>query len=124
MGEWFDFNCGYNACIDEILKGEEWKMLSRNANYDMNEALDEIKEKKLILDTKVETQLILQLLVSKGIVTREEVSAMREKVKNSQKYKTSYEYLENAEQKAKYYKSNPEQHLKDILNAKMNGTIT
>lgn len=60
-------------------------MLSRNANYDMNEALDEIKEKKLILDTKVETQLILQLLVSKGIVTREEVSAMREKVKNSQK---------------------------------------
>ena len=99
-------------------------MLSRNANYDMNEALDEIKEKKLILDTKVETQLILQLLVSKGIVTREEVSAMREKVKNSQKYKTSYEYLENAEQKAKYYQSNPEQHLKDIFNAKMNGTIT
>ena len=23
MGEWLDFNCGYNACIHEILKGEE-----------------------------------------------------------------------------------------------------
>lgn len=99
-------------------------MLSRNANYDMDEALAEMKEKKLVLDTKVETQLILQLLVAKGIITREEVSAMREKVKNSPKYRASYEYLESAEKKAKYYKSNPEQHLKDILNAKMNGTIT
>lgn len=98
-------------------------MLSRNANYDMDTALNEINEKKLLLDVKVETQLILQLLVSKGIVTREEVSAMREKVKNSQNYKPLYEYFERAEQKAEYYKNNPEQHLKDVFAAKMNGTI-
>ena len=98
-------------------------MLSRNANYDMDTALSEINEKKLLLDVKVETQLILQLLVSKGIVTREEVSSMREKVKNSPNYKPLYEYFEMAEQKAEYYKNNPEQHLKDVLAAKMNGTI-
>ena len=98
-------------------------MLSRNANYDMDTALNEINEKKLLLDVKVETQLILQLLVSKGIVTREEVSSMREKVKNSTNYKPLYEYFEMAEQKAEYYKNNPEQHLKDVLAAKMNGTI-
>lgn len=33
-------------------------MLSRNANYDMDTALSEINEKKLLLDVKVETQLI------------------------------------------------------------------
>ena len=98
-------------------------MLSRNANYDMDTALNEINEKKLLLDVKAETQLILQLLVSKGIVTREEVSSMREKVKNSTNYKPLYEYFEMAEQKAEYYKNNPEQHLKDVLAAKMNGTI-
>lgn len=98
-------------------------MLSRNANYDMDTALNEINEKKLLLDVKVETQLILQLLVSKGIVTREEVSAMREKVKNSPSYKPLYDYFESAEQKVNYYKSNPEQHLRDVLEAKMNGTI-
>ena len=98
-------------------------MLSRNANYYMDTALNEINEKKLLLDVKVETQLILQLLVSKGIVTREEVSSMREKVKNSPNYKPLYEYFEMAEQKAEYYKNNPEQHLKDVLAAKMNGTI-
>lgn len=71
-------------------------MLSRNANYDMDTALNEISEKKSLLDVKAETQL-LQLLVSKGIVTREEVSSMREKVKNSPKYKPLYEYFEQAE---------------------------
>ena len=58
-------------------------MLSNNANYNMDTALDEINQKKLLLDIKVETQLILQLLIQKGIVTREEVSEMRNKVKNS-----------------------------------------
>lgn len=98
-------------------------MLSRNANYDMDTALNEINEKKLLLDVKVETQLILQLLVSKGIVTREEVSNMRNTVKSSSLYKPLYDYFESAEQKVNYYKNNPEQHLKDVLAAKMNGTI-
>ena len=98
-------------------------MLSRNANYDMDSALNEINEKKLLLDVKVETQLILQLMVQKEIVTREEVQDMRETVKNRPGYKRLYEYFENAKQKAHYYKDNPEQHLRDILAVKMNGTI-
>ena len=98
-------------------------MLSNNANYDMDTALDEINQKKLLLDVKVETQLILQLLVQKGIVTREEVSDMRNKVKNSPNYKPLYDYFEQAEQKANYYKNNPQEHLRDVFAAKMNGTI-
>ena len=98
-------------------------MLSRDANYNMDTALDEINQKKLLLDIKVETQVILQLLVANNIVTREEVSKMRDTVKNSPNYKPLYDYFEKAEQKANYYKDNPEQHLKDVLAAKMNGTI-
>lgn len=98
-------------------------VLSRDANYNMDTALDEINSKKLLLDVKVETQLILQLLVQKGIVTREEVAEMRNKVKNSPNYKPLYEYFEQAEQKAEYYRQHPEEHLKDIFNAKLNGTL-
>ena len=98
-------------------------MLSIDANYNMDTALDEINQKKLLLDIKVETQVILQLLVANNIVTREEVSKMRDTVKNSPNYKPLYDYFEKAEQKANYYKDNPEQHLKDVLAAKMNGTI-
>lgn len=44
-------------------------MLSRDANYNMDTALNEINEKKLLSDVKVETQLILQLLVAKKILS-------------------------------------------------------
>lgn len=98
-------------------------MLSRKANYDMDVALNEITERKLLLDLKAETQVILQLLVIKGIVTREEVSSMRVVVKNSPDYKALYEAFERAKQRANYYKENPEQHLKDVLAAKMDGRI-
>ena len=67
-------------------------VLSNGANYNMDDALNEINQKKLLLDTKVETQLILQLLVQKGIITREEVSEMRNKVKNSLYYIPLYDY--------------------------------
>lgn len=98
-------------------------MLSNDAIYNMDTALNKINEKKLFLDVKVETQLVLQLLVSKGIVTREEVSEMRNKVKSSPNYKPLYDYFSQSEQKANYYKNNPNQHLKDLFNAKVDGKI-
>ena len=98
-------------------------MLSRNANYDMDQAQSEIEDKLLLLDTKVETQVILQILVEKGIVTAEEIQEWRNKVKKSPKYKSSYDYLNTAKEKSEFYKNNPEQHLKDILDAKLSGKI-
>lgn len=98
-------------------------MLSRDANYNMDTALNEINQKKLILDIKVETQTILQLLVNKGIVTREEVAQTRERVKNSPNYKPLYEMLDGAQDTANYYKQNPEEHLRDILQAKIDGRL-
>lgn len=85
-------------------------MLSNNANYDMDIALNEINQKKLLLDIKVETQLILHLLVQNGVIAREEVSEMRNKVKNNSNYKSLYDYFEQTAHKTNYYKSKLEQH--------------
>lgn len=98
-------------------------MLSNNSKYDMDNAMNEIQEKKLIVDAKIDTQVVLQILVQKGIVTREEVTEMRKTVSSSPKYKTTIDYLEEAKQKAQYYKDNPEEHLRSLLKAKMDGTI-
>ena len=87
-------------------------MLSKYANYDMSKALSEIEMQRLLLDVKVETQVILQLLVKHNIVTREEVQEMRKVVNGSKNYKLMYEYLDNATQTANYYKENPQEHLK------------
>lgn len=96
-------------------------IFSKDAKYNMDTALHEINEKRLLLDIKAETQTILQLLVAKGIVTREEVSEMRSKVRNSSSYKSAYDYLNQSANKAEYYKNNPEEHLKDIMTAKLRG---
>jgi len=98
-------------------------IMSNKSNYDMDHATAEINQKKLILDLKVETQTILQLLVSKGVVTREEVVAMRNTVRNSPNYKMLFDELNDLESKVEYYKNNPEQHLKDLLSAKIDGRI-
>lgn len=96
-------------------------MLSRDANYDMSKAFNEIEMKRLLLDVKVETQVILQLLVKHNIIKPEEVQDMRQIVKSSRNYRGLYEYLDNAQDIANYYKDNPEEHLKELLRRKVNG---
>ncbi len=85
------------------------------SDYTMIKDLEEIALKKLLLDVKVETQVTLQLLVEKGIVTREEVAEMRKKVKLQKSYQDCYKMLEEEERIAKIYNDNPEQILMDIF---------
>ena len=96
-------------------------MLSNNANYHMDDAINEIQEKRAIVDAKIDSQVVLQLLVQKGRVTREEVEEMRGRVRNSTKYKATIEYLDGAKEKAEYYLNNPQEHLKDLFNRKLSG---
>lgn len=98
--------------------------MRRASNYDMDEAQFENSTKRAILDLKVETQLCLQLLLDKGVCTREEVAAMRSKVRNSPKYAAAYQALDTIEASIQHYKDNPESHLRDLFKAKMNGDIT
>lgn len=98
--------------------------VSRNANYDLDTAEQELVLQENILKCLIDTQSILQLLVEKEIVTREEVSAMRENVKRREPYKSTLDYIKRAKESVAYYKQNPEQHLKDLFKAKMEGRIT
>lgn len=98
-------------------------MISNNANYDMDTAIKEASLQGALIDLKVETQVILQILVANGLTTKEEIDSMRSKIKNSSKYKAIYESINNIVEKAEYYKNNPEQHLKDLLQMKMDGKL-
>lgn len=61
--------------------------LSADQLYNLDQTTEDIKMKSRILETAVDVQVILQLLVQKNIVTREEVENMRNTVRNSPKYK-------------------------------------
>ena len=78
-------------------------MLSNDANYNMHTALNGTNQKKL-LDIEIDIRLIIQLLIEKGIVTKEEVSEMRYKAKNGKKYKPLYDSFKQEERKMNYYK--------------------
>ena len=71
-------------------------ILTEKQIKDIDATAIDFQNKLMMLDTAVDVQVILQLLVQKEIVTREEVAEMREKVRNSSKYKASRDYLVKA----------------------------
>lgn len=91
--------------------------------YDMDATMQEMIQKEAIFNTLVDVQVLLQILIDKGICTRLEINSHRNRVKDLPKYKVTADYINQSKQMAEYYKNNPEQHLKDILKAKMDGNI-
>lgn len=88
---------------------------------DPDEALEKLNYEKQAMITKMDAQVILRLLVNKGVVTREEVRAMREEVRNSPIYKPQMDDIEAKERGYQRAKAHPEEYLKAYFNAKFGG---
>lgn len=97
--------------------------VSNNSMYHPEEALQELLLQKRILENAIDTQVILRILVDKGIVTREEVNDYRKEVRESDKYRLPMEDIERHENAFKVAQDNPQEYLKAILKAKINGEI-
>lgn len=91
--------------------------------YNLDESKQDLIQMEAIFNAQVDTQVILQLLLDKEICTREEINIHRNRVKQLPKYKATNDYINQAKESVDYYKQNPEQHLKDLFKAKMNGEI-
>lgn len=55
--------------------------------YKPDEALHELMIQENIMSVAVDVQALLRIMVDKSIINREEISAYREEVRNSPKYK-------------------------------------
>ena len=62
-------------------------MLNMEQMADLDAARKDLENKKLILDTAIDIQALLRLLVEKKIVTRDEVSRFRKEVRLSPKWR-------------------------------------
>ena len=98
-------------------------MLNNNDYYHPDEALSRISEQEAMLKTAMDVQVVLQLLIAKGIVTQEEIADMRLKVANLPTYKATLDKLKSERAALEKAKANPGGYLKALLNAKMNGDI-
>lgn len=95
-----------------VLRGEQLANLE--------ETRSELIDKALIINTAIDCQVILQLLVEKNIVTRNDVSRMRAVVGNSEKYKASKQWLEQALAELKRAAEDPQWALRQMFNEKLN----
>lgn len=98
-------------------------MLNNNDYYHPDEALSRISEQEAMLKTAIDVQVVLQLLISKDIVTQEEIADMRLKVANLPTYKATLDKLKSERAAMEKAKANPEDYLKALFNAKINGDV-
>lgn len=88
--------------------------------YKPENALHELATQQTIIDVAIDIQMLLRILVDKGIITKEEVNQYRQEVRNSPKYKSVLDEIQKQRQAFEYAKDNPQEYLKAMFNAKMN----
>lgn len=97
--------------------------VSNDNFYKPDEALHELQAQETILKAAIDVQVALRILVDKGIVTRDEVKRYREEVNNSPKYKSAMEDIQRNKAGFHAAKDNPQEYLKALFKAKMDGKI-
>ena len=97
--------------------------VSNDSYYKPDEALHELQIQEAIMKVSVDVQAVLRILVDKKIITREEVQKYRNEVSNSPRYKLILDDIQRQKRGFQAAKDNPQEYLKAIFNAKMNGDI-
>lgn len=94
-----------------ILQAEHFSNIEQTKNM--------IVDRDQQLTTMIDAQVILQLLVQKGIFTREEVSEMRNIVRNSERYKLASQWIDQAKKDLLLYETDPQAILQELIRQKM-----
>lgn len=97
--------------------------VSNENYYKPEQALHELMTQQTIMDIAVDVQVLLRILVDKEIITREEVNQYRIEVRNSPKYKPVLDDIQRQREGFQAAKDNPQEYLKALLKAKMDGKI-
>jgi hypothetical protein len=97
--------------------------VSNENYYKPEQALHELMTQQTIMDIAVDVQVLLRILVDKEIITREEVNQYRTEVRNSPKYKPVLDDIQRQREVFQAAKDNPQEYLKALFKAKMDGKI-
>ncbi len=90
-------------------------MLKTNQMADLESAKLDIQNKQMMLNTAIDVQALLRILVDKQIITKEEVRNYRNEVRESPKYQAAALYVEQTLAEIKAYETNPELRLKTMF---------
>lgn len=79
--------------------------------------------KKMILDLMVEVQALTELLRAKAFVSNVELDPIRTKIRQNDQFKMAYETINKMNAASDLYKNDPQQYLKELFKAKMEGRV-
>lgn len=97
-------------------------VLSYDQLAHIDETEREIINRKLIINTAIDVQVILQLLIEKEVITREDVQRMRATVSvNDSRYSNAKKWIDQAEAELAKAKADPQWVLKAMMDEKIRG---
>lgn len=96
-------------------------MLNMHQLSDLDGTIVDLQRRTVMLDTAIDVQVVLQLLVEKGIVSREEVDKKRSIVRSQPKYQSTFNSLVEETAECAAYKKDPQAILKRMMELKMKG---
>ena len=95
--------------------------MSGTKKLDPNEAFQELLVQEQLVNNAVDIQALLRILVDKKIISREDVFKYRNEVKSSPKYANAINIIESQKRLFERAKDNPQEYLKAMFKAKMDG---
>ena len=98
-------------------------MFNNSDFYNLDSAENKVRNAKFLMELSVELEAVEKILEQKGIMVESDLLATKEYIKSLPEMKKTIDTLNNYEESINNYKNNPEQHLRDLLNAKMRGDI-
>lgn len=96
-------------------------MLKTKQLSDLEGAAEDLKNKAMILQTGIDLQALLRLLVDKGIISREEIREYRNEVSGSPKWGAAVSFIEQTKAEIELYEANPRELLAELLRRKSSG---
>ena len=95
-------------------------MLSNEQLGDLKNARKDIENKSMILNTAIDIQALLRLLVEKGIISKPDMNRLRNEVRSSPRYANAFTYVEQTLREIAYYENDPQALLREMFQRKTN----
>lgn len=94
-------------------------MLNIDQMKDLSVTRRDIENKALVLNTAIDIQALLRLLVEKELITEDEINRLREEVRSSPKYSAALTYIEQTMTEIRRYEKDPQALLREMFQKKM-----
>lgn len=91
--------------------------------YDLDDSKSKVVMLRLLYDLKLEVATLKDLLDKHGSISPMEFESAKKYHASTPEFKQMTDYLNQVEAKITQYKNDPQAHLRDIFNAKMNGQL-